>query len=151
MLLHSPLHRPQSQRGFTLIEVMITVAILAILAAVAMPSYFESVRKSRRSDAITALSTIAQRQENWRSNNASYTNDLTTSGLNVPNPSSGYYTLTVAFPAGVASSAGYTATATPAGAQVSDTRCGSFSLAASAGQYTYTATGPQGSSRCWSR
>jgi type IV pilus assembly protein PilE len=49
--------------GFTLIELMITVAIVAILAAVAYPSFMEQVRKSRRSDAITALNAVAQAQE----------------------------------------------------------------------------------------
>jgi type IV pilus assembly protein PilE len=138
-------------RGFTLIEVMITVAILAILSAVAVPAYFDSVRKSRRADAITALSAIAQKQENWRSNNPSYTTDLSAAGLNVPNPSSGYYTLAVAIPAGASSAVAFTATATRAGSQVKDTACGNLSLAASAGQFTYGSTGTQPTSRCWSR
>jgi type IV pilus assembly protein PilE len=143
----APLRTPSY--GFTLIEIMVVVAVLAILAAVAMPNYFESVRKSRRAEAITALSTIAQRQENWRSNNAAYTADLSAAGLNVPNPSSGYYTRSGTFPG--ASAVGFTATATRAGAQTSDTRCGNFSLAASAGQYSYTSTGTLAAQRCWSR
>lgn len=138
-----------AMRGFTLIEVMVVVAVVAVLAAVALPNYFESVRKSRRAEAITALSTIAQRQENWRSNNPTYTADLSVSGLNVPNPPSGYYTLSVTFAA--ASSVSFTATATRAGAQSGDTRCGNFSLAASAGQYSYTSTGTLPAARCWSR
>jgi type IV pilus assembly protein PilE len=138
-------------RGFTLIEVMITMAILAILAAVAVPAYFDSVRKSRRADAITALSAIAQKQENWRSNNPTYTTDLSTAGLNVPNPSSGYYTLAVTIPAGASSAVAFSATATRAGSQISDAACGNLTLAASAGQFTYSSTGAQPSSRCWSR
>ena len=135
------------RRGFTLIELMITVAIISVLAMVAVPSYFDSVRKSRRSDAIAALNQIAQAQERWRANNASYTNDLGSTGLNVPAPSSGYYTLAVT----AASSASYSATATAAGAQVKDTRCATLTLAASGGQFSYTSTPSGSSNQCWRR
>lgn len=46
---------PLQQRGFTLIEVMIAVVIVAILVAVALPAYQNSIRKSRRSEAFAAL------------------------------------------------------------------------------------------------
>jgi type IV pilus assembly protein PilE len=138
---------PQSRRGFTLIELMITVAIISVLAMVAVPAYFDSVRKSRRADAVTALNQIAQAQERWRANNTSYTTNLGSTGLNVPNPLSGYYTLSVT----AASSASYSATATAAGAQLKDTRCATFTLAASGGQFTYSATPAANSARCWSR
>ena len=49
--------------GYTLIEVMIALAIIAILASVAMPSFFDSIRKSRRSEAVAALSAVQQAQE----------------------------------------------------------------------------------------
>lgn len=134
-------------RGFTLIELMIVVAIVAIVAAVALPAYFDSVRKSRRSDAITALSQIAQAQERWRANNTTYTTALTSAGLNVPNPSSGYYTLAVSAVSGTA----YTATATAAGAQVADTTCSSLTLAMAGGTISYTAVPAANSNRCWNR
>lgn len=144
-----PTRRSQSARvrGFTLIELMIVVAIVAIIAAVALPSYLDSIRKSRRADAITALNRVAQEQERWRANNASYTAVLTSAGLNVPNPASGYYTLAVS---GV-SATGYTATATAAGAQSADTRCASLSIVLAAGNFSYTASPAANAALCWSR
>ncbi|MBK5937990.1 hypothetical protein CCR96_01580 [Halochromatium roseum] len=58
--------------GFTLIELMIAVAIVGILAAIAYPSYLDYVRKSRRSDALSALSSTQLAQEKWRANNIAY-------------------------------------------------------------------------------
>ena len=82
-------------RGFTLIELMIVVVVVSILASIAVPSFLNSVRKSRRADAVTAVSQIQQGQERWRANNPAYT--ATLSDLNVTTPTSnGYYTLATA-------------------------------------------------------
>lgn len=67
-------------KGFTLIEVMIVVAILGIIAAVALPSYQDSVRKSRRSDGMALINQIMQAQERFFVNNMTYTVDLTELG-----------------------------------------------------------------------
>jgi type IV pilus assembly protein PilE len=135
------------RNGFTLIELMIVVAVVALLATVALPSFLDQVRKSRRADAISALSQIQQAQERWRANNPQYSNDL--AGIGVSNPSSGYYTL--ALPS--ASATGYTATATAAGAQASDSRCTALSITVSGGSTTYGATGSWSATpnRCWNR
>ena len=145
--LSGPSH-PRRTRGFTLIELMIVVAIVAILASVALPAYLDSVRKSRRADAITALNQVAQAQERWRANNSTYSNVLTSAGLNVANPSSGYYTLAVSGNTATA----YSATATAAGAQTSDARCTTLTLTMATGAViSYTSTGTATAAQCWNR
>ena len=60
------------QRGFTLIELMITVAVIAILAAIAFPSYQDSLRKSRRTDAKNALTQAMANMERYYTENNTY-------------------------------------------------------------------------------
>ena len=69
--------RLSGMRGFTLIELMIAVAVVGILAAIAYPSYQEHVRKARRADAQTALLELAQFMERHYTANGRY---LTTAG-----------------------------------------------------------------------
>lgn len=87
----------QPQGGFSLIEVMITVAIVAIVAAIALPSYGQYVTKSRRADGIAELSRIMQQQEKYFLNELSYVTDLSTLGFSVKNNAvaseGGYYTV----------------------------------------------------------
>lgn len=71
--------KQRRQAGFTLIEVMIVVAILAIISSIAYPSYMEHVRKSRRADAQIKLQELAQLQESFFSRNLTYASSL--SGL----------------------------------------------------------------------
>lgn len=59
-------------RGFTLLELMVVVAIIAILAAIAIPSYQSSIAKSRRADAQGALQGLAQAMERFQTNNGTY-------------------------------------------------------------------------------
>jgi type IV pilus assembly protein PilE len=70
--LRSALHRAARRRGFTLIELMITVAIVAILAAVALPAYKEQIARGRRTDAETVLLDAAQYMQRYYAANNTY-------------------------------------------------------------------------------
>ena len=128
--------------GYTLIEVMITLVIIAILVAIAYPSYGAFVRKSRRNDAVTSLARIQMAQEKYRSNNANYG---TLEQLGGPNTSTdGYYVLAIENN----TAAGYSATAIPIAGktQVADSPCPVISLTVNAGNAVY---GPSAS--CWGK
>jgi type IV pilus assembly protein PilE len=107
--------------GFTLIELMITVAVVAVLAGVAYPSYTEYVHKARRADAKAALLKVQLAQEKYRANNTSY-GTLAQIGVSSTSPDQ-YYTIAVTSN----TATGYTATATPAGRQTGDS-CGTFAV-----------------------
>ncbi|WP_042577355.1 type IV pilin protein [Variovorax paradoxus] len=116
-----------AEKGFTLIELMITVAIVGILAAVAYPSYTEYVFRSRRVEGQNLLNDAAARQERYRAQNGSYATDV--DKLKLPSGAAsqnGYYTLTII--AGDAGNGGYGLLASRAGAQGADSKCGNFTL-----------------------
>lgn len=136
------------ERGFTLIEVMIVVAIVAILATIALPSYQDSVRKSRRADAVLALQRIQIEQEKFRAECPNYASNVAGTrtcndrGLALATSSSdGYYTLALT----VVTATGYTAEATATGTQADDTGCPVLRLAVA--NLTLTRTPAE----CWTR
>ena len=101
--------------GFTLIELMVTVVIVSILASIAIPSYMSSVRKSRRTEARTALLDLAAREERYLATNSAYSSTASDLGYStLPGPTaSGYYTLNVSVTAPSSTAAAqFTATAT---------------------------------------
>jgi type IV pilus assembly protein PilE len=129
-------------RGFTLVELMVVVVIASILMAIAIPSYKNSIRKSRRTDAKTALLDLAGREERFNSTNGTYTSaagslGYTAFGVGAP-IGGGYYTLAapVVVPGTATTVASFTLTATPVvgNDQANDTACGAFTLTSTGAQ-----------------
>ena len=106
-------------RGFTLIELMIVVAIVAMLMMIAIPSYSYFMTKSRRGDAEATMMDIAQREQQYLNDARAYAPDTPTLYACAPPPACGvpvdvssYYTITIAAPAG-ATPPTFVITATP--------------------------------------
>jgi type IV pilus assembly protein PilE len=112
----------KSNQGFTLIELMIVVAIIAVLSAIAIPSYNDYIQRGRRAEARSALQQSALWME--RSQTATGTYPLTAAfPASLSNVPSGVYTVTLVSANGLT----YTLSATPNGAQATD-GCGTFTL-----------------------
>ena len=127
MKIHQRAHK-QKTSGFTLIELMVTVAILGILAAIALPSYRSSVLRSARSDGKAALLEAATRQEQFYLDNKIYTTNMLLLGLSASPyiTENGTYSVSAAATTNIAID--YTLTAAPQGGQADDTDCGSLTL-----------------------
>jgi type IV pilus assembly protein PilE len=142
--------------GFTLIELMIVVAIVSILAMIAYPAYTDYIIKSKRSIATSTLTQIAARQEQYRQDNKQYANDLTLLGYpNDPlimNDASNYVAAgargqTYSIDITAFTNQTYTLTATPLASQAdNDTKCGSFTLDSNG---TKGSTGTATVRDCW--
>ena len=100
-----------ASRGFTLIELMIAVAVVAILAMIAIPTYTAQMVKGRRSSAEAVLLDIAQRQHQYMLDSRSYAPDWTTLGTTIPANVQAYYQIATAPGPGLPPN--FTATATP--------------------------------------
>jgi type IV pilus assembly protein PilE len=156
-----PVRSPARRSGFTLIELMIAVAVVGILAALALPSFIDSIRKGRRSEAVAALAQVQQSQERWRANRPTYTATLSDLQLNLDaehKTPSGYYVVNLE---NDASASRYTATATAVTGttQAQDSQCTVLRVRLQGGNLQYGGCAgcevPDGPltdpNRCWSR
>lgn len=132
--------RAKIARGFTLIEMMIIVVIIAVLAGIAMSSHQSSVLKTKRKAALGTLLTLVAEQEEYFVNNKGYATDLTDLGYSATGASgdpyyindqgdastntNGAYKITFAS----ASTSAFTLTATPINSQTKDTSCAAMSI-----------------------
>lgn len=126
---------PMNGRGFTLIEILIVVAILGILASIAYPQYGSFVQKSRRADGQLALMQEVQSLERCKSTRYSY------AGCSVESAASpeAYYDITL-----VSDATTYTITAKGTGVQSGDTECATMTI-----NHLGARTPDPDSSTCW--
>ena len=153
-----------TQTGFTLIELMITVAIIALLAAIAVPNYNQYVERARRADATTGLTKIAAELERCYTQFSEYDNagcsfgfvsngalrNVTHADLVGAIPSEeGDYTFTIGAAAGSTAAQSYILIATAIGRQANDEACETFTLT-HRGQKTSTPAPAAGADNpCW--
>jgi type IV pilus assembly protein PilE len=137
----------RSQAGFTLVELMVTVVIVAILGSMAVAAYSNYVMKTNRTDATRAMLQDAQSLQRCYSQNYTYT---PTGGCPTPAGTTasarGLYSITVAMPSATA----YTITATPVKApQTKDAACNSFRLTSDGTQSSKNSGGTDSTATCW--
>lgn len=136
-------------RGFTLIELMVVVAVAAILASLAVSSYRKSVMRAHRTEATAAMLNVASAQEKFFLQNNTYTTNFTDAppdglGLGSATTANGYYELEVTAGSTGSIATSFIATATAAGTQERDT--------AACRVFTIDDTGartPAADSDCW--
>ena len=142
----------RSHQGFTLIEIMIVVAIIGILTAIALPSYNEYIRRGHRAEARAGLLQAAQWMERAATANGVY--PLTAAfPASLTTIQSDRYDITVASPTGgVAADNGrtFTLTAAPKGGQTGD-KCGSYTLTQAGVRGAAPLTGGATVTDCWGK
>jgi type IV pilus assembly protein PilE len=128
--------------GFSLLELLIALAIVAILASITVPSYRGLVAKARRGDAIAALLAVQLAQERWRTSHAAYAASLADLGLLTAASPQRHYRLHIL----AADGQDFVAVAEPQGSQRTDV-CGSFAVRSAAPVHEHGYAGPA----CWNR
>jgi type IV pilus assembly protein PilE len=134
------------KNGFTLVELMITVAIVAILAMIAVPAYQQYVRRANRTDATKTMTLDAQALERCYSQSFTYVGCAAAAAGSLPSPN-GKYTVTITIPDPLVPAPSYSIVAVPLSPdQVADTACTSFTLNTAGAQ---GATGTSNAQTCW--
>jgi type IV pilus assembly protein PilE len=139
--MHPPL-RQARHRGFTIIELMIAVAIVAILSAIALPSYNDYIMRSRVPPGLDALTATATRLEQRYQDTGNYAN-AAACGVAMPTPAN--FTVTCALGSGATANQSFTLTATGSGPLTGYT----YTLT-SAGARATTAHPKGTAATCWS-
>ena len=131
-------------RGFTLIELMIEVAVLSIIVAIGYPSYLEHVKKSRRAEGMGQLLELADRMERSYSDRGTYPTNI--SEVYVATTDGGFYTLSII----TANNVSFEVRATPTslGKQDED-KCTSFSLTSLGNKWADDGTNSSLNDYCW--
>lgn len=138
----APTTRPRA-RGFTLVEVLTTCALVGVVSTLALPGYQAQLLKSRRSDAVAALTRVQAAQERLRAGAGVYSSDFR--ALQVAAQSGeGLYTLAIELDGPDSYHA--TATAVAGSAQAKDSGCARIELRVNSG---FASFGPD--PRCWNR
>jgi type IV pilus assembly protein PilE len=140
----------RSARGFTLIELMICVAIVGVLSSIAYPAFSSTIASTRRSDALLALMKVQLLQERFRAEHSNY-GELSQLGLGSASPSR-HYDITVLNP----SADGYVVHASAIGSQQQDARCRHLRLTVEGLNVAYASGATEAAdnaaavnSRCW--
>lgn len=155
MRQHLPTQTPRA--GFTLVELMIALAVMAILAALAWPALQEAVQRSRRADGMSALAGVMQAQERWRANNPTYQATLADlPGARAAISPDQHYDLTLVDGSVTATGYAARATARSGSPQISDTRCQAMQVTVNGGNITYSSLANGGAANaapdpCWVR
>lgn len=133
------MEKVKQHRGFTLIELMIAVAIVSILASIALPAYTNYIKKARRADVQQYMLNLAQLNQRFFLDNRAYTDTLAT--LQSPPVSiSTYYTVAINTSAGPPAT--FSIVATPTSAQLGEA-CGTLTVTNTGSKTSSTGT------NCW--
>jgi type IV pilus assembly protein PilE len=157
-----PFSAPRRRRGFTLIELVISMVIAAMLAAIAIPAYSNYVRKSRRAEAKSALLDLAGLEERYYSTQNVYSGTSTDLGYTAwpATVGNGYYEVaaptvtapgapTTALPGGTPATYLFDATPKAGSDQVKDTQCAKFEIKSGGYQQAWDSSNNDNTAVCW--
>jgi len=133
----------KTKKGFTLIELMIVIAVIAIVVAIAIPAYSDYITRSKRADGKTGLLALQLEQEKYRANNPTYA-AAASLGLPADSPDGHYQINVTSF-----SAASYALSAAPNASQ-NDPECATLTIDESSNK-SATGTAVDPLATCWQR